>query len=88
MAAPIRPPVWPQAPADIRPGRADTRVAAQKAFFEAALAGKPAPTPQQSQAASQPAATATPAPSRVSAAPQTSAADTIPRPGSIIDIRV
>jgi hypothetical protein len=98
MAVPVRPPVWPQAQAltqtsvnaaAIRPGRNDARLAAQKAFFEAALAGKPAAM-----------ATAEPAPALVSpgatplvgarsaAAAEARAADRLPPPGSIVNILV
>lgn len=91
-APPIRPPVWPPAPSDIRPGRNDTRLAAQKAFFDAALAGKPAP--QKPAAASQAAPADPPraAPTQaIRAAAQVeaaTAAEKLPRPGSIINILV
>ncbi|MFI4976442.1 MAG: hypothetical protein ACHP84_18050 [Caulobacterales bacterium] len=86
MTNPIRPPIWPQAtPIQPRTGRAhaDTRLAAQRAFFSAALSGKPT-------VAAPEAATATPQAGKPSAAgggvePQ---AVRIPRPGSIIDILV
>jgi hypothetical protein len=93
MALPVRPQVWPPAPSDIKPGRNDARLAAQKAFFDAALAGKPG------------AATAQPATARVESAPdrpiasapqavrsvaaaEARATDRIPPPGSIINILV
>jgi hypothetical protein len=84
--APIRPQVWPPAPTDIRPGRNDARVAAQKAFFEAALAGKPA-----ARAAEPPPASPTASPAqaiRTAAAIEATAADRLPPPGSIINILV
>ncbi len=88
-AAPIRPPVWPLAPTNGAPaklGRADVRLTAQKAFFEAALAGKaeaatpsdarPAPRVAPAQAASAVAA----ADARVQ--------DRLPPPGSVLNIVV
>ena len=89
MALPVvRPPTWPTAPAaapSAPAGRADARADAQRAFFEAALAGKVAPTasPEPSRAAR--------AAEAVRAVPATetqTAADRLPRPGSIIDIWV
>jgi hypothetical protein len=84
MALPVRPASWPAVQPQAQPVRADARVSAQKAFFEAALAGKVAtqtvePTETQRAAA--------PRPSRM-AAPDADAADKFPRPGSIIDIWV
>jgi len=85
MAAPIRPHVWPTAPAPIAPSRAEASLSAQKAFFQAALAGKPVPPPAAAtvQAA---------APARVARAAEPTQADTsgerIPRPGSILNILV
>ena len=88
MALPVRPAVWPPAPADVRPGRNDARLAAQEAFFEAALAGQPAAAakvaaPQESPRAS--AAQAVRAAGKVEA---DTAAAQLPRPGSIVDIWV
>ncbi len=77
---PVRPPVWPPAP-QIQPGRADARIAAQKAFFQAALAGQPVEAP-----AATPVATAAQATRAVAATAES--ADALPRPGSIIDIKV
>ena len=92
MAAPVRPPVWPPAPSDVRPGRNDTRLAAQKAFFDAALAGKPAPQRPAPPAQAQPVESPRAAPAQaIRAATQVeaaTAADKLPRPGSIIDIYV
>ena len=88
MALPIRPQVWPPAPSNIQPGRSDARAAAQKAFFEAALAGKANPT--QAQAArddTAPRATAAQAVRSV-AATEARAADRLPPPGSIVNILV
>ena len=91
MAVPIRPPVWPLVQINaqasgVQPGRNDARVAAQKAFFEAALAGKAA------------VAAATPEPERLAATPlratraaaetEARAADRLPPPGSIVNILV
>jgi hypothetical protein len=90
-AAPVRPPVWPPAPTDIRPGRNDARAAAQKAFFDAALAGAPKPaTAAASAPAQSPAApTASPAQAvRAAAAVEARAADRLPPPGSIVNILV
>jgi len=88
MTAPIRPPVWPPAQTDLRPGRNDTRMAAQKAFFEAALAGKPSPAAATTSA--QPRAPiASPAQAAPSfAATEARAADRLPPPGSIVNILV
>lgn len=98
MAVPVRPPVWPQAQLaaqtsvqaqGVRPGRNDARLAAQKAFFEAALAGKPAPaaaaepSPQRSAPAASPLQAA-----RAAAATEARAADRLPPPGSVINILV
>ncbi|MFI4936155.1 MAG: hypothetical protein ACHP7N_16195 [Caulobacterales bacterium] len=83
MAVPIRPPVWPPAPTAIQPGRADAQRSAQKAFFEAALAGKvaePEATPVSPQTAVRTL--------QATAASGEEPADRIPRPGSIIDIWV
>ena len=80
--AEIRPPQWPvvQTRAPATPARQDARIAAQKAFFEAAMAGKTAKAPDQD-----------PQPRTRARAFQASAQaepDKIPRPGSIIDIWV
>jgi len=72
---------------NVRPGRNDARLAAQKAFFEAALAGKPSPA-----AAAEPERTplaATPLQAtRAAAATEARAADRLPPPGSIVNILV
>jgi hypothetical protein len=86
MAAPVRPPVWPPAPSDIKPGRNDVRAAAQKAFFEAALAGKPKPT-QAVRDDGPPRASAAQA-VRTVAATEARAADRLPPPGSLVNILV
>jgi hypothetical protein len=95
MAVPVRPPVWPQAQtsvqaANIRPGRNDARLAAQKAFFEAALGGaKPASAasiePEQQRAS--PSATPFQA-ARAASAAEARATDKLPPPGSIVNILV
>ena len=87
MAAPVRPPVWPLAPTDIRPGRNDARAAAQKAFFEAAMAGRPAAKVEPASPRPQPSASPAQA-VRAAASAEARAADRLPRPGSIIDIYV
>jgi hypothetical protein len=79
MVAPVRPPVWPVAPSPIAPGRADARMTAQKAFFQAALAGKPV--------AAAPVSVAPAGPTSRGGA-EAPAVDRIPRPGSIVDILV
>jgi hypothetical protein len=91
---PVRPQVWPPAQTNIQPGRNDARLSAQKAFFEAALAGKTGGASAQTAAQ----ATAQPSPDapRASAAHaarsvadvQARATDRIPPPGSIINILV
>jgi hypothetical protein len=98
MATPVRPPVWPQVTtsahtsvqaANVRVGRNDARLAAQKAFFEAALAGKPAASaaaPAEPERAS-PAAAPLQA-TRAAAATEARAADRLPPPGSIVNILV
>jgi len=83
MALPIRPPVWPPAPTPLQPGRDGARASAQKAFFEAALAGKVVAQAQTPDSAARPAPTVRAAPPS-----EPKAADKIPRPGSIIDIWV
>jgi hypothetical protein len=88
MTAPVRPQVWPPAQTDIRPGRNDTRMAAQKAFFDAALAGKPKPSaaPAASELAT---SAASPAQAvRSVAAAEARATDRLPPPGSIVNILV
>jgi hypothetical protein len=84
----VRPPTWPATPAPAQSapaGRSDARMAAQKAFFEAALAGKvaPAAVAELSQAAR-----AAQAVRAVTATETQTAAERLPRPGSIIDIWV
>ena len=97
MAVPVRPQVWPQVQtsvqaSNVRPGRNDARLSAQKAFFEAALAGaKPATAaaaaaePERERA--QPTATPFQA-TRAAAATEARAADRLPPPGSIVNILV
>ena len=91
-ALPVRPPVWPPAPANAAaspgasaPGRADARLSAQKAFFEAALAGK---VPPSAPAADAPRASAAQAVRAATQIEADTAADKLPRPGSLIDIWV
>ena len=83
---PIRPnPFPPQTPAN--PAADVARQAAQRAFFAAAM-GRPAPPAATVQAAA-PAPIATAAqPIRIPTAAPTEAPARIPRPGSILDIRV
>jgi hypothetical protein len=92
MTTPVRPPVWPSAQPDIRPGRNDARLSAQKAFFEAALAGAPRP---QATAAASSASTQLSAPKATSAqaargvaATGAGTTDRLPPPGSILNILV
>jgi hypothetical protein len=85
MALPIRPQVWPPAPGDIQPGRNDARVSAQKAFFDAALAGKA--IAREAPSDPSPRASAVQA-TRAVAAAEARAADRLPPPGSIVDILV
>jgi hypothetical protein len=80
MTVPIRPPVWPPAPA-FSPGRTDTRLTAQKAFFQAARAGQAAAGAAPLPASAAPTKAAMP--TSADAPP-----DRLPRPGSIIDILV
>jgi hypothetical protein len=88
MAAPVRPPVWPPAPSTIKPGANDARATAQKAFFQAAMAGK-AVQPPPAAPVSAPAAPATAARDLRASTPREEPAEgRIPRPGSIIDIWV
>jgi hypothetical protein len=86
MAAPIRPPVWPPAPSNIQPGRNDVRATAQRAFFEAALAGQPKPV-IAAQVDAAPRASAAQAVRSV-AATEARATDRLPPPGSIVNILV
>jgi hypothetical protein len=98
MAAPIRPPAWPPAAsnaqtsvqaANVRPGRNDARLSAQKAFFEAALAGKPAAAAVASREPERASLAATPLQAtRAAAAAEARAADRLPPPGSIVNILV
>jgi len=85
-APPIRPPAWPTAAAPVAPSRAEANLSAQKAFFQAALAGRPVPPP----AAASPVQAA--APARAAQATQPTQTDApgerIPRPGSIVNILV
>ncbi len=78
----IRPSVQPPIPQGA-PVRDDAKMAAARAFFAAAMGQAPAPA----------AATASPATSAQTAvaqtaAPSSNAPQRIPRPGSLIDIRV
>jgi hypothetical protein len=94
MALPVRPQVWPPAPTNVAPGKNDARLAAQKAFFEAALAGKTGGASAQAPSM----ASADPSPARPTASAaqavrsvadvQARAMDRLPPPGSIINILV
>jgi len=84
MTVLIRPPVWPPPTSNLQPGHTDTRLAAQKAFFQAARTGRTlaagsavSPASSAPMKAVTPATTAEPAP-----------LDRPPLPGSIIDIWV
>jgi hypothetical protein len=92
MALPVRPQVWPQAPSNaqgaVQPARNDARSAAQKAFFDAALAGKSNPTAAQAaRDDAAPRASAAEAVRSV-AATEARATDRLPPPGSIVTILV
>ena len=78
-----RPPVWPPATTTVQPGRADARLTAQKAFFDAAMSGKKAAPPPPAFEPENPATPMRAVPRR-----ETSAADNLPRPGTFLDIRV
>ena len=82
MALPVRPPSWPVVQPQAQPVRADARISAQKAFFEAALAGKVAPQTVQLEE------TPVPRPRAAAPSPGRDPGDKIPRPGSIVDIWV
>jgi hypothetical protein len=93
MALPVRPPSWPAAPAQVRPanvqpGRNDARVAAQKAFFDAALAGKTAAAASAEPEAQSPRAARAAEAVRSVAATEARATDRLPPPGSIVNILV
>jgi hypothetical protein len=88
MAAPVRPPVWPPAPSNIQPGRNDVRATAQKAFFEAALAGKPKPSMAASTVDDGPPRTTAAQAVRTVIATEARAADRLPPPGSLVNILV
>lgn len=92
MTQPVRPgfvPTSSQSP--VQPGRADAR-AAQRAFFDQALTQARGAVSAAPTAASRPAveaAPARPAPAAARFDPVAPPAqDRVPRPGSIIDIRV
>jgi hypothetical protein len=75
----------------VQPAAADARAAAQKAFFDAALAGRTTTTAQAVQASD--AASARPTQSaaqaaRTVAAAEARAADRLPPPGSLVNILV
>ncbi|HYF23352.1 MAG TPA: hypothetical protein VD929_08145 [Caulobacteraceae bacterium] len=81
MTSPVRPGfVPPQTP---RPQAADARVAAQRAFFEAAMGQARAAAAPQTPPARPTQATVPPARAEPAAAPERLA-----RPGSLLDIRV
>ncbi len=84
MADPVRPPQWPvvQRP-PTAPARTDAKAAAQKAFFEAALAGKVGVQVLATQEI-RPNAGAP----RPSGAGQPTAGDGVPPPGSFVNILV
>jgi hypothetical protein len=91
----IRPPGFPPTPAAGAPQRPDAaRLAAQKAFFEAAMGKAPAAAPSAAPQAAQAVRTAAAAPATPAPAPQRTAAPNgepptrILRPGSLLDIRV
>lgn len=78
MTSPVRPPILPSTAPTPAAGRGDpARLAAQRAFFDMAM-GKAAAPPAQPAAA-----TIQPAPAAAAQSP-----GRIPRPGSLLDIRV
>jgi hypothetical protein len=79
---PIRPSALPPTPVS-QPGQDSGKLAAQRAFFAAALGQAQAPA-----AASTPAAVSAAGPSAAPVAPAAEGAQRILRPGSLIDIRV
>jgi hypothetical protein len=87
---PIRPAGYPAQP-PAGPQTDAAKLAAQKAFFEAAMGrAAPAATARPTAAPAQVSAVAV-APQPVRAAPSAQAADSapkVPRPGSLLDIRV
>ncbi|HZZ89877.1 MAG TPA: hypothetical protein VFE13_16235 [Caulobacteraceae bacterium] len=88
MALPIRTQTWPVASGDITAARNDARTAAQKAFFDAALAGKSTATlAQEAPNDLAPRVSAAQA-ARTVAATEARAADRLPPPGSIVNILV
>jgi hypothetical protein len=88
---PIRPNIFP-APSNANPGADAARLAAQKAFFAAAMGQAPAPAAAQAPAASRAAFFApAPAPIRrpeIRPDPSAEAPTKLLRPGSLLDIRV
>lgn len=84
MALPVRPAITPTAP--VAPRVDAGRLAAQKAFFQAALA-KAEPSAAPAPAAQAQAPAAQPQPSLRAAAPE-EPPKKIPRPGTYLDIRV
>lgn len=87
MTVPVRPPVWPPAPS-IQPGRTDARLTAQKAFFEAARAAQATTVAKAADIGPSPRAGAAQATKPVAQTAADAAAERLPRPGSILDIRV
>lgn len=88
MALPVRPAITPTA--QVAPRVDAGRLAAQKAFFQAALA-KAEPTAAPAQTVGAQAAAAPPVQPQASvraAAPSEEPAKKIPRPGTYLDIRV
>jgi hypothetical protein len=87
VADPIRPVSWPTAPS--APARADPKAAAQRAFFEQALGRmtNPAPTQAVVQTAPTPPAIR-PRPVDLKIDIPEAPPARIPRPGSILDIKV
>lgn len=94
MTSPVRPPIFPPSQA-VQPQRLDAgRLAAQKAFFEAAL-GKAAPPAAAPLAPPASAPTTAAAPAAAGAKPAQRIPDPaaeppsrILRPGSLLDIRI
>ncbi|WP_297692295.1 hypothetical protein [Phenylobacterium sp.] len=81
MTSPVRPPILPSVTPTPATGRGDpARLAAQRAFFDMAMGKAAAPAASTAQPA---AATMQPASAATAQSP-----GRIPRPGSLLDIRV
>lgn len=84
--SPVRPPVWPPAPPPAN-GAGSAKTAAQRAFFEAAL-GKATGAPQARTAPIEVIQVKTEPVRTMPASQPAETPQKIPRPGSLLDIRV